>query len=788
MADNKRRKPTNKNRKKKTGESKGSSEARPLPSKSEIVDFIQTSPQKTGKREIGRAFGIKGAQRVPFKQLLREMADEGLISGRRKKITKPGALPAVTVLNITHLDDEGDLIARPEKWESKEDAPHILVHPESQRRSRESFGVGDRVLARIDKVPNPDDGLPPYQAHVIKKLTKEDRELLGIFRKLENGSGLIEPIDRKILRQWEVAVKDCSDVKDGELVQFNPVKGRKTNPRSHGPSLATISACLGNPDEQKAISLIAIHRHGIPNQFPQNVLDELDRLPTLSGEQRQNLRDTPLITIDPFDARDHDDAVYAQSDRDPNNEGGHIVIVAIADVAYYIPTGSMLDREALKRGNSVYFPDRVVPMLPEKISNDLCSLREKEERPCLAVEMRFDKHGEKIDHKFMRAIMRSHAKLSYEQAQMAIDGNGDEIAQPLLSPVLGPLWEAWNTLLKARARRQPLDLDLPERKIIMDDQGRIKDILTPERLDAHKVIEEFMIQANVCAAETLDRAKSPVIYRIHPAPSFEKMQFLADFLQTLKIKFPRNAQIQARQLNEILTKVDGSDINDLVNETVLRSQSQAEYNTRNEGHFGLNLRQYAHFTSPIRRYADLVVHRALIRALKFGDDGLEEQQIQRLSNISSDISDLERRAMAAERETTDRLIAFHLADNIGATFHGRISGVTRSGLFVRLADTGADGYIPARTIGTEYFYYDEQRQALIGEHSGETHRMGSSVTVRLVEAIPTAGALRFELLSQGQKSDSTDSSSGRRFGRGRKPGGAHKAKRVKPHGKRNKKK
>ncbi len=735
---------------------------RPLPEKSEILEFLKTSPQKTGKREIGRAFGIRGAQRVPFKQLLREMADEGLIEGRRKKITRPGHLPPVTVLSITHLDEEGDLIARPEKWESEEQPPLILVHS-GDKRARESFGVGDRVLARITKLETPDTGIPPFEAHVIKKLPKEDRELLGIFDQLSDGSGIIKPIDRKILREWVVSVKDSTDVKDGELVRFMPSKG----PR-HGPSLATISARLGNPDEQNAVSLIAIHRHGIPDHFPKDVLHELDTLPALTLDKREDLRDMALITIDPFDARDHDDAVYACEDTDESNVGGYVVTVAIADVSYYIDTGSKLDREALKRGNSVYFPDRVVPMLPEKISNDLCSLREHEERPCLAVTMHFDKYGDKIDHRFMRAVMRSHAKLSYEQAQMAINGQGDETALPLLEPVLKPLWAAWRNLLKARAKRHPLELDLPERKIVMDDQGRIKDILTPERLEAHKVIEEFMIAANVCAAQTLDQHKSPVIYRIHPVPSFEKMQSLAEFLQTLKIKFPRQEQIKAQQLNDILLKVKDTEFDDLVNETVLRSQSQAEYNTRNEGHFGLNLQQYAHFTSPIRRYADLVVHRALIGALGFGKDGLEERQAAKLGTIASDISDLERRAMAAERETTDRLIAYHPADNIGASFQGRISGVTRSGLFVRLSDTGADGFIPASKIGNEYFYYDEKRRSLIGEQSGETHQMGASVTVRLVEAIPTAGALRFELTSKGTFSKDFDKKPGGQSMRGRR--------------------
>ena len=755
------RKTNRKSNKKSGGKHPGDSPSeRPLPKKSEILDFIKSSRGKTGKRELGRAFGIRGAQRVAFKRLLREMADEGLIEGRRRKITRPGELPPVAVLIITHIDDEGDLVARPDKWQGQDAAPQILVVSETAGRNSASFGVGDRVLARIDRSrQDDDDALPPYRARVIKKLPGEHRELLGIFRRLEDGSGMIDPVDRKMLREWLVEASDCRSLEDGELVRFRPARGG----RRYGPSLATISARLGNIGAKNNVSLIAINRHDIPDRFSAEILDELDHLPALSMEDREDIRELALITIDPADARDHDDAVHARRDDDSDNPGGHVVTVAIADVAQYARPGSQLDREALKRGNSVYFPDRVVPMLPEKISNDLCSLRENEDRPCLAVEMRFDAQGRKIDHRFKRAMMRSCARLSYEQAQRAIDGRGDERTIPLLDSVLKPLWDAWRTLQKARALRNPLELELPERKIIMDDNGRISDILTPERLDAHRVIEELMICANICAAETLHRAGAPVIYRVHPAPSIDKLKTLADFLQTLKIKIPRSATIRARQLNDILARVKGSEMEELVNETILRSQSQAEYNIRNEGHFGLNLRQYAHFTSPIRRYADLVVHRSLIRTLGFGAGGLDDRQAGQLETIASDLSDLERRAMTAERETTDRLIAYHMADNIGGRFGGRISGVTRSGLFVRLDDTGADGFIPASTIGREYFFHDEKHQALVGEHSGEIHRLGAAVTVRLVEAVPSAGALRFELISRGEFSKKADrTANGRR--------------------------
>jgi ribonuclease R len=364
--------------------------------------------------------------------------------------------------------------------------------------------------------------------------------------------------------------------------------------------------------------------------------------------------------------------------------------------------------------------------------------------------MVFDKHGAKRHHRFIRGMMRSAAKLSYPEAQAAIDGRPNERTGPLLDSVLKPLWHAYEVLAAARDKRGPLELDLPERKIILDDKGRVARVVTPERLDAHRLIEEFMIQANVAAAEVLEAAKSPLIYRIHDAPSEEKVKALAQFLATLDINLPKSGLMKPEQFNRILGRTKDGELAELINEVVLRSQAQAEYSPSNLGHFGLNLRRYAHFTSPIRRYADLIVHRALIRASKLGAGGLSDDEIENLDAIAAQISQAERRAMAAERETVDRLIALHLAAQIGATFSGRISGVTRSGLFVKLAGTGADGFIPASTIGKDYYIYSESDHALIGERTGETFRLGDPIEVRLVEAHPAAGALRFQITSDGR--------------------------------------
>jgi ribonuclease R len=721
------------------------------PSKDDILEFIRTSPTTVGKREIARAFGVKGADRVELNRTLASMREDGALSGNRKELMRKGGLPPVTVLEVTGRDDDGDLIAKPAVWEGAEgERPSVLLPARQGRGPRADMeaeiGIGDRVLARISELQQPDVEGFRFEAFPIKRLPREKRRLIGIFRANRHGGGTIEPVDRKQLRSWSITKGDEGPAKDGDLVRFDLArKGRFHTPQ------ARILEALGNPRDQRQISLIAVHAHGIPDDFPESVIKESQSLRPPRPQGRTDLRAMPLITIDPADARDHDDAVFAEPDTNPANPDGWIVVVAIADVAHYVRSNTKLDREAQLRGNSVYFPDRVVPMLPETISNDLCSLREGEDRPCLAVHMTFDKSGNKKGHSFVRAMMRSAAKLSYQEAQAAIDGKPSDKCKPLMDDVLRPLWAAYAAVAAARDKRQPLDLDLPERRIVLDDKGEVARVVTPERLTAHRLIEEFMIQANVAAAEALEAKRAPIVYRIHDQPSKEKLKSLREFLESIDIKLPPQGALKPAHFNRILERAKSMPVPDLVNEVVLRSQSQAEYNINNIGHFGLNLRRYAHFTSPIRRYADLIVHRALIRTLKLGDGGLEDSEIPRLADVSKAISDAERRAMAAERETTDRLIAAHLADRVGATFTGRIAGVARSGLFVRLADTGADGFVPVSSLVGDFYNHNEALHSLTGKRTGETFRLGDTVEVRLVEAIPAAGALRFEMLSEGKQ-------------------------------------
>jgi ribonuclease R len=571
----------------------------------------------------------------------------------------------------------------------------------------------------------------------------------AVYRSAADGSGRASPVEKRAAgREYVIPAGMAGEARDGDLVAIEPLREGRL-----GLPPARVVETIGSVKSERAVSLIALEMHHIPHVFSPATLKEAeDARPVRLSAPREDWRTLPLVTIDPPDAKDHDDAVHAVLDSDPTNPGGFIVTVAIADVAAYVQPGMAMDREALERGNSVYFPDRVVPMLPERISNDLCSLRAHEDRPALALRMVVGADGRKRSHKFHRIMMRSAAKLSYEQAQAAIDGRPDEATEPLLDTVLKPLYAAYSTIKIERERRNPLDLDLPERKLVLDSEGRLKDVRWPERLDAHRLIEEFMILANVAAAESLEEARSPLLYRAHDAPSAEKLDDLIEFLRTIGVKLAKGERVRPSHFNGVLTKVRGGAVEALVNEVVLRAQAQAEYSHENYGHFGLNLRRYAHFTSPIRRYADLIVHRALIRALNLGPGGLNDMRSGELAQIAEHISGAERRAMAAERETVDRVVAAHLVDRVGAVFTGRIAGVTRVGLFVKLNETGADGFIPAGTLGDDYFRFEEASRSLVGTRTKETFRLGSPVNVRLVEAAPFAGALRFEIVRSGSES------------------------------------
>jgi len=727
-----------------------------MPSRDAVIDFITSSPMPAGKREIAKAFGLKGQEKILLKALLRDMADEGLIDlGPARAFHKLGGVPRVTVLRVVAIEG-GVPVAVPVRWEAEgTPVPKLRVIERGGKRS--ALGIGDRILARTEEAGT---GLV---AHPMKKLEAGAEALLGVLHKDENGQLWLRPVDKRI--RHETRVGDAGDAVPGDLV-LAEATGRP--PRI----TASVTDILGDPFQARSFSLIAIHKYGIPHEFPEEAETEAGRVHDLALETdaREDLRHLPIVAIDPVDARDFDDAVWATPDEDPVNPGGFRAIVAIADVAFYVRPGGALDREARRRGNSVYFPDRVVPMLPHALSSDMCSLRAGQDRAALACHLTVDAKGKVTGWRFTRAVIRVAANIPYEQAQAAIDG---QISHELTETALRPLWACWHALAAARDAREPLALDLPERRVVIDEAGRITSIAVRERLDAHRLIEDYMIAANVAAAKALEAKKAPVMYRDHEPPGREKLVALKDYLDTFEIAFAMGQVITPATFNRLIAKIDPEDPSrPQIMEQILRSQTQAYYAPRNTGHFGLALGSYAHFTSPIRRYADLLVHRSLVGAYKLEMPAPGDKSLPRDTSLSAEdrhdmgpigerISDFERRAMAAERETVDRYVAAFLSEKVGQVLACRITGVQNFGFFATVQELGGDGLVPVSTLGRERFHYDEAARALEGNETGDRYVVGQRIDLRLVEADPISGALRFELPEGGSGYAASGSGPGR---------------------------
>src|SRR5215218_2065442 len=715
-----------------------------LPTRQQILDFIAQSGQPAGKREIGRAFGLSGHDKILLKALLKDMADEGLIdSSPGRAFHKAGGVPKVTVLRIASVDDGGNVWAVPEQWHADTPPPKLRV---IERGKRSALGLNDRILARTEERGQGHVALP------MKKLARAAELVLGVVRQ-EGDNFWLTPVEKKERR--ELPISDLKDAQPGDLVLCEP-SGRP--PRV----TARVDAVLGDPFAPRSFSLIAIHKHGLRHEFRQEAINEAHRVAKLPLGEREDLTHLPIVAIDPADARDHDDAIWAAPDDDKDNKGGWKAIVAIADVSYYVRRGSELDREARERGNSVYFPDRVVPMLPEELSADICSLKEGQVRAAMACHLKIAKDGSLKSWRFTRAKICVAANIAYEDAQAAIDAAGEEavevssptcsmpevegaVPEELVRTALQPLWGAWRALLAARNKREPLELDIPERRVMLDEKGRITSIAPRDRLDAHRLVEDFMIAANVAAARALEVKKAPVMYRVHEAPGREKLVALKDYLATFDLEFALGQVSKPGTFNRIIERVGDSTGRAEIMEQLLRTQMQARYGPERLGHFGLALATYAHFTSPIRRYADLLVHRSLVDAYKLGDGGLPRGEDEKFEQIGEQISMLERRAMEAERETIDRYVAAYLADQVGQLVECRISGVQPFGFFATVEDLGGDGLVLAQTLGQEYFRYDEAARQLVGDETGETYRVGQRLILRLAEANPVSGSLRFEL-------------------------------------------
>ncbi len=726
----------------------------PRPTKRQLIEFITENSGNPSRREIARAFRLHASDRAWLRATLKELEDDGEIERKRgKRVGPPGRLPPVAVIEVTHVGDDGDVFCRPTAAPADGDGDtqddDITIRLRGDRGRPATAGVGDRLLARLSRVAKND-----YDARTIRKLGSGPRDFIGVYEG-SGRHGSVRPVDRRIRTVYDVSARNSQNAEDGDYVRAEAMGGghRRT---------ARVIERLGSGRDPKVFSLVALHSRDIPIDFPADAISQSEGLVAPPLGKRTDLRHVPLVTIDGADARDFDDAVWATPDDSPKNKGGWHAIVAIADVTWYVRPDDPLDRAARDRGNSIYFPDRVVPMLPERLSNGLCSLRPDEERACLAVHLWIDAKGKMIRHKFVRGLMRSAARLTYEQAQNAIDGVTDETTAPILETVIQPLFGVYEALLKARKGRGTLDLDLPERRIVLDDAGHVTAIVPRARLDSHRLIEELMIAANVAAAETLQKAEIPVPRRIHEAPDSEALEALRQSLDAFGIRLAKGAVVKPALFAGILEQAEGTDFAAMVNDLVLRSQTQAFYGADDEGHFGLALRRYCHFTSPIRRYADVLVHRALVSALKLGEGGLSKPDIDKIDETSEHISMTERRAAFAERDTTDRLTTAYLADQVGAQFSARISGVARFGVFVRLDETGADGLVPMRSLPNDWYDHDEVGHRLVGEKSGLTFALGETVTVELMEADVATGSLAFAIVGSGEKTE-------KKPGRGRPP-------------------
>ncbi len=719
-----------------------------LPTKELLREFIHGSETPLNKRDIARAFGLKGQDRIALKQLLRELAEEGVVEKDSGKSYKaPEALPETGLVEVVGLDVDGELIAKPLQWQGKGAAPVIYVM--DNLRAEGSINAGDQILVRMKRI-----SAHEYEARILKALDDAAGQIIGVFKPYKDG-GYVYPTNKKIKEDYFIPREYAEGFFEGDLVMAEQIPPSAKYPRSKKP--ARIVKRLGKKDDPRLISLIAIHSHSIPTEFSKEALKEAEGMkePDLSGG-REDLRVLPLITIDGADARDFDDAVFAEPDVHPDNEGGWHLLVAIADVSYYVTPNSALDKMAFERGNSTYFADRVVPMLPERLSNDLCSLKPQVNRACLACHLWIDRNGRLIAHKFIRGLMRSAARLTYEEVENAHKGYPDDKTGPLLEPVIKPLYKAYSILKRARELRGALEIDLPERKALIDDKGIVTAIVPRHRLESHQLIEEFMILANVATAEALEKKNAPCIYRIHDSPAFDRLENTRNFLKEMGYSLPKAEHLQPKNINHILHLSADKPDKELVHTLLLRTQSQAIYSPDNIGHFGLALEKYAHFTSPIRRYADLMVHRSLVRSHGLGAGGLEDSEKETLHEIAEHISQTERRSMLAERDVMDRFTAQYLSTNIGRDFPGKVSGVTHFGLFVTLDESGADGLVPMRSLPRDYYVHDEKHHALVGKENGRSYRLAQRVIVRLVEADPLRGSTVFEMLDAfGAPSDNT---------------------------------
>ena len=683
----------------------------PLPSREFILQILTEQGAPVSDEELLQLLHIEAHEEDLFSRRLRAMERDGQIMRNRKR-----AICVVDKLDLVkgkvqgHPDGFGFLV--PEDGSAdmflSEKEMHKVLH-------------GDIVMVRQSGVDR--RGRP--EAKIVEVLERANNRVVGRLYE-EHGIHYVVAENRRISQDILVAPGEAGDAKAGQVVILEILK----HPDKHAQPIGRIVQVLGNYADPGMEIEIALRKHDLPHEFPKDVERQAKAIsPVVAPEDwagREDIRNLPLVTIDGETARDFDDAVYCAPEK-----GGYRLVVAIADVSHYVQTNDALDREAILRGNSVYFPRRVIPMLPEELSNGLCSLNPKVDRLCMVCDMYISSSGEIGKYRFYPSVMYSNARLTYTQvAEMLAQPDG-ELARKnaAIVPHLQHLYELFQKLLKARAKRGAIDFETVETQMIFTDQGKIERIVPVVRNDAHKLIEECMLAANVCAAGYLHEHKHTVLYRIHQGPTPEKLEALREFMKEFGLQLDGGEEPQASDYSKLLKSIKGRPDHGLLQTVMLRSLRQAKYEPENVGHFGLGYEAYTHFTSPIRRYPDLLVHRAIKAVLH----GKQYKPAQKWSELGAHCSVTERRADDATRDVEAWLKCFYMRDHLGSVFTGTVSSVTSFGMFVSLDDLYVEGLVHISELGKDYFHFDATKHQLLGERTGQRYRLGDRVQVRVVK-------------------------------------------------------